>query len=198
MKLKKPYSKIIAVSIASSLIALTVTGCADQQKVVKKEKPIQYSTFSGLRDYGSKDGYEILSPIKLNQCVELQENFAVQKSALKDLQTRINRELKAINEDSARLKQAKQNLAKYKTPNSVEQTPNLVEREKYDKYNQALQNFNDKIDALRTRVQGYNNMQADYRQKSVAYNQSVTKFNQACAIDKKLYLQDLEHIATGR
>lgn len=187
---QKPYLRLILLALAPSALALTMTGCAQEQKVAKQE-PIQYSTFSGLRDYGNQGNYEILTPVKLNQCVKMQENFAVQKGALKDLQATIDKEYAAIQQENASLKQAKQDLAKYKNPD-------LVDRQNYANYNQALQAYNDQIDALRLKVQGYNNMQASYREKSLAYNQSVNNFNQSCAIDKKLYPQDLDRVATLR
>ena len=185
----KPYRKLITVALASSIASLGLTGCAEEQRVVKKETT-QYSTFSGLRDYGNQNGYEVLTPVKLRQCISLQESFAAQKGALKDLQQSIDVERQAIEEQNAQLQQDKADLEKY-------QKPGLGERQNYEEYTAALQAFNDKISALRLKVQGYNNMQASYREKTAGYNQSVNDFNQSCAIDKKLYPQDLNTVATS-
>ncbi|BBP46014.1 hypothetical protein THMIRHAS_13870 [Thiosulfatimonas sediminis] len=186
----KPFlTRVILAGILPGMFILTTTGCAEEQKTVKPE-PIKYSTFSGLRDYGNKDGYEILSPVKLNQCMAMQEDFTAQKGALKDLQASIEMEKQAIEQQNTELNQQKSDLDKYVNAD-------LVKRENYDSYNQARQDLNDRIAALRIKVQGYNNMTEEYRQKSLAYNQSVNSFNEACAIDKKLYSQDLQNVATN-
>ncbi|MBO1923992.1 hypothetical protein [Thiomicrorhabdus sp. 6S3-12] len=181
-----------SISLAMSLLAgvglVLTSGCSTQQEQPVAEKKVEYSTFSGLREYGSQNGYEVLTPEKLQSCMEMQTSFEQQKNALKDLQASIVLQREQIDEQNQEIEQIKQEIEQ-------EQTHSLVEKENYEQHNTLLQQYNQKVADLQEKLVGYNNMLEKYNQMSLSYNAGVTSFNEECAIDKRIYPLDLKEVA---
>lgn len=186
-KLSK-YSLSLVLSVLVGIQFIFMGGCSTQQEQPVVEKEVEYSTFSGLREYGRHNGYEVLTPEKLQSCMEMQTSFEQQKSAIKDLQASIVLQKEQIDEQNQEIEQLKQEIEE-------EQTQSLVDKENYEQHNALLQNYNQKVTELQEKLVGYNNMLDKYNQMSLSYNSGVTSFNEECAMDKRIYPLDLKEIA---
>ncbi|MBN2647341.1 MAG: hypothetical protein JXR44_06110 [Thiotrichales bacterium] len=164
-------------------------GCSTPEKKPEVKNKIEFSTFSGLREYGVKDGFEVLTPAKLKSCMDMQSAFQLQNGALKDMQA-------AITLQKGQMDQANLEVNALKAKLDAMKTPDLAQRENYDRYNQTVIEYNQKVQTVREALVGYNKLLADYNRLSLSFNQGVEMFNTACALDKKLYLQDLQKVAS--
>ncbi|QKI89112.1 hypothetical protein [Thiomicrorhabdus xiamenensis] len=183
---KQSIALVLCLITGGGLVFLS--GCSTQPEQPVAEEKVEYSTFSGLREYGTHNGYEVLTPEKLQSCMEMQASFEQQKNAIKDLQASIALQREQVIEQNQEIAQIKQEIDK-------EQTRSLVEKANYEQHNALLEQYNQKVTALQEKLVGYNNMLEKYNQMSLSYNAGVTSFNEECAIDKRIYPLDLKEIS---